>query len=175
MATLPSPSPAAPSPAPATNVGALSTPPAVVHPAPSLSRDLIAAEAAGITAGIDDHGEDDGPDRADSISGDTARAWVLARHTTRIDDPPGTRRARLTLLAASEELAAAVDMTAAAASTDGADATWPVITAVADAGDGWWRITFTLKELARGHVGPSSTAAALDVRVDAGRVVEERP
>ena len=144
------------------------SPVTVAGPTPPLPADLATTQTT-----LRGPNDDDGEPVEAMTAGDVAVAWLIERHTGRYDDPPADRLRRLTALAADPATAA----TAAAAVADTeSDATWPIVGAVEDVGGGWWRISFTVKQLIAGHVGPASTAATLEVHVnEVSQVDGERP
>lgn len=138
----------------------------------ALPADLAAntAPVASVAVG----GDDDAGDPA-LTAADVAASWVLTRHLTRSDDPPGRRLDALNALSGDAALVSTVDAAAPRSDPATGGATWAVVSAVSDIGAGWWRVGYTIKTTGLGHVGPASTAASLDVHIGAGLVIGERP
>jgi hypothetical protein len=121
------------------------------------------------------HRDDDDAAVAGGPGGVAAR-WTVTRAASRFDDAASERGHRLGGLAAHPSVAAAADLTATQADPAHSGATWAIITDVAELGEGWWRVTYTLKQTRHGQLGPTSTPATLDVHVNpAGLVDAERP
>lgn len=110
-----------------------------------------------------EHGvHDEEPPPTELTESQQVEAFVVAVFTARFDDLPDLRLQRLIPLTVDPTVAAAA---VAAHSVDiaGGEVTWPIVTAVAATGDGWWRVELTLKTTRRGQVGVTSTLAAMRV------------
>jgi hypothetical protein len=135
---------------------------------PPLPIDL--ATDTGHDADAHDHSvHDDATGDAGGLGGDAAISanFVVAVYTHRFDDPAYTRLRRLTPLVVDP------NTTVASVPTlhDGDIATWPIITAVTDSGNGWWRVQATLKTTRHDQHGPTSQPLVVEVHIT-GELVE---
>lgn len=99
----------------------------------------------------DDHGHDDGPVSED----DVAAAWVAAVYTARYDDPDTSPLAEG--LAVDPALVTNARGALPGLDVEALEVRWPVVTAIADDGGGWWQVSFVLKYTRADHVGPATT------------------
>lgn len=136
-----------------------SLPAAVVgRPVPELPADLgsSATTTASSAASSGDPDDDDGTAAAQHAAADTAAAWVMGRLTRRAGEPGEPLHELVT-----DPALAHVDE----ALPPDVVATWPIVTDVTAAADGWWRVDYTLKRLEAGQIGPTSTRASMLVHV----------
>jgi hypothetical protein len=152
-------------------VAVLEPPSTITFGVPPLPADVVPVRAAVADSEVGDDHDHDGALEQDEV----AAAWVVAMFTARFDDPAGAAAAALDELTAAPELVAATLASLPVLDLAAADARWPIITAISDAGDGCWRVLFVLKHTRSGQVGPTtSDERAIEVHVVDGRVVEWR-
>ena len=143
----------APPPPSSAHAAVLAPPPTITFGVPPLPADLVPVRPAVADSVVGDDHEHDG----DGESGDVASAWVVAMFTARFDDAAGAAEAALGELAASPELVAATLASLPVLDVAAAEARWPIVTAVSDAGGGRWRVLFVLKHTRSGQVGPTTS------------------
>ena len=147
------------------------SPQSITFGVPPLPADLVLVRPVVADSVVGDDHDHDG----DLEPGEVASAWVVAMFTGRFDDPAGVSEAALVELAASPELVAATVASLPVLDVAAAEARWPIVTAVSDAGGGRRRVLFVLKHTRTGQVGPTtSDQRAIEVQVVDGRVVEWR-